>query len=144
MSARPDAEIEIVYVEQSGFEAHDNESWTLFEIWTKNRVYHIDSSLTCRAVVTRSTGKAELAHPLRGARLTGGERRNKSAHLVDIYFPIPSPGTEAVFRSDAKKQGQFAKTSTIERVVLRVRKVRVATAAEGHAWDELMRQSRPR
>lgn len=142
-SAKPEGEIEIEYVEQSGVDAHKNEAWTLFEIWTRNRVYHIDASLQCIAVVTRSTGRAEAAHPLRGARLTGGERRNKSSHLVDIYFPLPSPGTEAVFRSDAKK-GQFARTSTIERVVLRVRRVRVNTVAEGHAWDEMLGKSRPR
>jgi hypothetical protein len=143
-STRPDGAIEIECVEQPGAQTFDSASWTLFEIWTRNRIYHVDSSFICIAVVTRATGKAESAHPLKGARLTGGERRNKSAHLVDIFFPLPSPGTEAVFRSDAKKHGQFAKTSTIERVVLRVRRVRVSSPAEGQAWDELMGRSRPR
>ncbi len=143
-STKPEGNIEIEYVEQSGVEAHKNEAWTLFEIWTRNRVYHVDSNLECIAVITRSTGRAEANHPLRGARLTGGERRNKSAHLVDIFFPLPCPGTEAVFRSDAKKQGQFARTSTIERVVLRVRRVKVNSLAEGQAWDAIMGKSRPR
>ncbi len=131
-------------MEEGGAEGFESSSWTLFEIWTRNRIYHVDSSFSCIAVVTRSTGRSESSHPLKGARLTGGERRNKSAHLVDIYFPLPSPGTEAVFRSDAKKHGQFAKTSTIERVVLRVRRVRVNTTAEGQAWDDFMGRSRPR
>ncbi len=143
-SVKPEGNIEIEYIEQSGAESHKSESWTLFEIWTRNRVYHVDATLHCIAVITRSTGRAEPAHPLRGARLTGGERRNKTSHLVEIYFPLPSPGTEAVFRSDAKKQGQFARTSTIERVVLRVRRVHVNTVAEGQAWDEIMGKSRPR
>lgn len=122
-------------------QSFDGGAWTLFEIWTRNRVYHVNSEFACIAVVSRATAQEERDHPLKGARLTGGERRNKSAHLVDIYFPLPGPGTEAVFRSDAKKHGQFAKTSTIERVVLRVRRVRINTVAEGHAWDERLGRS---
>jgi hypothetical protein len=141
--ATPEA-IEVEYVDESGVDAREQGPWTLYEVWTRNRIYHIDATLHCIAVITRSTGRAEASHPLRGARLTGGERRNKSSHLVDIFFPLPAPGTEAVFRSDAKKHGQFAKTSTIERVVLRVRRVRVATVAEGQAWDEILGRSRPR
>jgi hypothetical protein len=137
----PDAGIEIQVVEQPGVQSFDGGAWTLFEIWTRNRVYHVNSEFACIAVVSRATAQEERDHPLKGARLTGGERRNKSAHLVDIYFPLPGPGTEAVFRSDAKKHGQFAKTSTIERVVLRVRRVRINTVAEGHAWDERLGRS---
>jgi hypothetical protein len=143
-SISPYATIEVEFVEQAGVDSFEGAPWTLIEIWTRNRIYHVDPSLTCIAVVTRANGHAEAAHPLKGARLTGSERRNKNAQLVDIYFPIPLPGTEAVFRSDAKKHGQFAKTSTIERVVLRVRRVRVNTVAEGQAWDDLLGRSRPR
>lgn len=141
-SPKQEGPIEVEFGEEAGIDAFEKGQGTLFEIWTRNRVYHVDTSLVCIAVVTRGSGRTEPAHPLIGARLTGGERRNKSAHLIDVFFPIPSPGTEAVFRSDAKKHGQFAKTSTIERVVLRVRRVRVHTAAEGQAWDELMGRSR--
>jgi hypothetical protein len=143
-AAKQEPTIDVEYVEQAGGEAFDGGSWTLFEIWTRNRIYHVDASFTCTAVVTRATGRAESAHPLKGARLTGGERRSKTSHLVDICFPLPSPGTEAVFRSDAKKHGQFAKTSTIERVVLRVRRVRVNTSAEGQAWEDIVGRSRLR
>jgi hypothetical protein len=143
-SAKPEPAIEVECVDQPGVDSFDPASWTLFEIWTRNRIYHVDSAFKCIAVVTRDTGRAESTHPLKGARLTGGERRNKSSHLVDVFFPLPSPGTEAIFRSDAKKHGQFAKTSTIERVVLRVRRVRVNTVAEGQAWDDLMGRSGPR
>lgn len=141
-SAKPEGLIEVEWVEQGGGDAIDP-TWTLFEIWTRNRIYHVDMSLLCTAVVTRQTGKPEPMHPLRGARLTGGERRNKNANLVDVFYPVPSPGTEAVFRSDAKK-GQFAKTSTIEKVILRVRRVRITTAAEAEAWDGLLSKSHPR
>lgn len=139
---RQEGAIEVEFGEDAGIESFEKGHGVLFEIWTRNRVYHIDANLVCIAVVTRGSGRNEPSHPLIGARLTGGERRNKSAHLIDIYFPIPCAGTEAVFRSDTKKHGQFAKTSTIERVVLRVRRVRVHTVAEGQAWDELMRRSK--
>lgn len=141
LSPYPEAGIEVQVVEQPGAQAFDGSSWTLFEIWTRNRVYHVNSDFVCIAVISRATAQEEPEHPLKGARLTGGERRNKSAHLVDIYFPLPGPGTEAVFKSDAKKHGQFAKTSTIERVVLRVRRVRISTVAEGQAWDERLGRS---
>lgn len=140
-SGNADGGIEVQIVEQPGVQSFDGASWTLFEIWTRNRVYHVNPDFECIAVVSRATGREEPDHALKGARLTGGERRNKSAHLVDIYFPLPGPGTEAVFKSDKKKHGQFAKTSTIERVVLRVRRVRISTVAEGQAWDERLGRS---
>src|ERR1019366_10242589 len=52
-------------------EMQQSDSWPFFEIWTRNRVYHIDTALVCVAVVTRATGAVEGTHPLRGARLTG-------------------------------------------------------------------------
>ncbi len=140
-SSKGDAGIEVEISEQPGVQSFDSASWTLFEIWTRNRVYHVNSDFECIAVLSRATGREEPDHALKGARLTGGERRNKAAHLVDIYFPLPGPGTEAIFRSDTKKHGQFAKTSTIERVVLRVRRVRIQTVAESHAWDERLSKS---
>jgi hypothetical protein len=142
-STRPGA-IEVTYVEETGGETRRTEGWTLCEIWTRNRVYHIDSSLACIAVISRETGRLEGAHPLRGARLTGGERRNKAAQLLEIFVPLPAPGTEAVFRNDAKKHGSFARTSTVEKVVLRVRHVRVGTISEGQAWEDVLGRSRPR
>jgi hypothetical protein len=137
-SASVDGGIEIQIAEQPGVQSFDSASWTLFEIWTRNRV---NSDFECIAVISRATSREEPDHALKGARLTGGERRNKNAHLVDIYFPLPGPGTEAIFRSDTKKHGQFAKTSTIERVVLRVRRVRIQTVAESQAWDERLSKS---
>jgi hypothetical protein len=138
----PRALVEVECVDQSGQEMQQSESWPLFEIWTRNRVYHIDTTLVCVAVVTRATGAVEPTHPLRGARLTGGERRHKDSHHVDVYLPLPAPGSEAVFRSDAGPQpGRFTKTSVVERVVLRLRGVRIA-APPGQPWDALV--GRPR
>jgi hypothetical protein len=127
--------VEVECVDQSGLEVQQSSSWSLFEIWTRNRVYHIDTAFVCVAVVTRATGAVEGAHPLRGARLTGGERRHKDSHHVEIHSPLPAPGSEAVFRSDEGNQpSRFTRTSVIERVVLRLRRVRIA-AAQGHPWE---------
>jgi hypothetical protein len=131
-------------VVENGSEAQKTEGWTFCEIWTRNRVYHIDPNLTCISVISRDTGRAEATHPLRGARLTGGERRNKALQLLEIFVPLPAPGTEAVFRNDTKKHGGFARTSTIERVVLRIRHVRIGNAAEGQVWETAHGRSRPR
>jgi hypothetical protein len=134
--------VEVECVDQSGLEMQQSDSCPLFEIWTRNRVYHIDTALVCIAVVTRATGAVEGTHPLRGARLTGGERRHKDSHHLEVYFPLPAPGSEGVFRTDVGTQpGRFTKTSVIERVVLRLRRVRIA-AAQGQPWDALV--GRPR
>jgi hypothetical protein len=129
---------------ENGGEAQKTEGWTFCEIWTRNRVYHIDSTLLCIAVISRDTGRSETNHPLRGARLTGGERRNKALQLLEIFVPLPAPGTEAVFRNDAKKNGGFARTSTIEKVVIRVRHVRIGSVAEGQVWEDVLGRSRPK
>jgi hypothetical protein len=136
--------IEVECVDQSALSMQQSDSWPFFEIWTRNRVYHVDAALVCVAVVTRATGGVEKAHPLRGARLTGGERRHKDAPHLELYFPLPAPGCEAVFRSDdGSHRYRVTKTSVIERVVLRLRRVRIA-GAEGHPWEALVGHHRRR
>jgi hypothetical protein len=74
---------------------------------------------------------------LLGARLTGGQRRSASANAMEIVFPLPVPGTEAAFRKEAGRHGQYGHTSMVERVVLRVRKFRVGSSATEPVWNEL-------
>lgn len=129
--------IEIEYVHETDLAAARTTRWSMLEIWTRNRIYHVDSSMNCIAVVNRATGQGEPNHSLNGSKLTGGERRSKSAQAVEIYFPFPMPGTEAVFRNEAKRNACYGHTSTIERVVLRVRKLRVGSVDSTQAFDEV-------
>jgi hypothetical protein len=135
---RPKAQpIEVEYIQETDLQAARNAQWPMLEIWTRNRVYHVDSTMSCIAVINRATGQPEANHSLMGSRLTGGERRSKSSQAVEIYYPFPMPGTEAVFRNESKRNGSYGHTSTIERVVLRVRKMRVGSLDSAPSWDEI-------
>lgn len=129
--------IEIEYIRESNVQAAREAPSALLEIWTRNRVYHVDVTMTCVGVVDRATGQLEANNSLLGARLTGGQRRSRAANAVEIVFPLPVPGTEATFKRDGRRQGQYGHTSTIERVVLRVRKIRIGAAESEPLWDEI-------
>ncbi len=129
--------IEVEYIHETDLVAARTAQWPMLEIWTRNRIYHVDTAMICMAVINRATGQVEPTHSLKGAKLTGGERRSKSTQAVEIYFPFPMPGTEAVFRNEAKRNGSYGHTSTIERVVLRVRKMRVGSIDSTQAFDEI-------
>lgn len=128
--------IEIEYIRESDPSISPSAAVVL-EIWTRNRIYHVDANLQCVAVVNRSTGAPEEHHTLKGTRLTGGQRRSRSTMAIEIVVPFPVPGTEAVFKHTAKRGAQYGQTSTVERVILRVRKIVVGTAGAEPAWDEI-------
>ena len=45
--------------------------YRMLEVWTRNRVYVVDSALECIEVIDRRTGRPEAAHSLLGASLAG-------------------------------------------------------------------------
>jgi hypothetical protein len=140
----PIGTIEIEYIQETNLANIRSSTATMLEIWTRNRIYHVDAEMRCVAVLSRANMQPEAAHSLIGARLTGGERRSKSSAAIEIYYPLPMPGTEAVFRSEQKRHGQYGHTSTIERVVMRVRKVRVGSMDTSTSWDEITGRFVPR
>jgi hypothetical protein len=128
--------IEVEYIR----EADANMSTTnlvVLEVWTRNRIYHVDANFLCIAVINRSTGAPEENHSLKGARLTGGQRRSRTTMAIEIVVPLPVPGSEAVFKHAGRRGAQFGQTSTVERVVLKVRKVVVGAAGAEPAWAEV-------
>jgi hypothetical protein len=102
-------------------------------LWTKNRVYRIDTTLTCVEVFDRTTGTNDLKHPMIGTQLMGGRRQyGKTMHWTR---PYPVPGTEAVFvRKNQLSTPKF--TSRIERVVLHVR-VTTLVLNDDNAFEEV-------
>jgi len=128
--------IEVEYIRETDASVSPSAAVVL-EIWTRNRIYHIDANLTCVAVINRSTGVPEPHHSLKGTRLIGGQRRSRSTCAIEIVVPFPVPGTEAVFKHERKRGSQFGQTSTVERVILRVRKIVVGAAGAEPAWDEI-------
>ncbi len=91
------------------------------EVWTANRIYMTDASLTCYEVIDRQSGASEPKHKFLGTRLNGGQRKyGKTLHTTK---PFPVAGTEAVFTrpTSSGQPGAVHLTSRVERVVLHVR-----------------------
>ncbi|MEI8258060.1 MAG: hypothetical protein WCJ30_20480, partial [Deltaproteobacteria bacterium] len=83
--------IEVEYIHETDLAQARTAQWPMLEIWTRNRIYHVDTTMNCMAVIDRATGQIEPNHSLKGTKLTGGERRSKSTQAVEIYFPFPMP-----------------------------------------------------
>jgi hypothetical protein len=128
--------IEVEYIRETDTSVSPTAAVVL-EIWTRNRIYHVDANLACVSVINRSTGAPEEHHTLKGTRLTGGQRRSRSTMAIEIVVPFPVPGTEAVFKHAGKRGAQYGQTSTVERVILRVRKIVVGSTGAEPAWDEI-------
>ena len=121
--------IEIVLVREEAIPRRVRTPWRAVEVWTKNRVYAMDATLNCVEVIDRATGKVDPEHPILGGRLGGGRKR--SGRGATFTTPLPLPGTEAMFMR-AKKQ---AYTSAVERVLIRVRALRVRANA---SWEQVL------
>lgn len=109
--------------------------WTFVEVWTRNTIYALDSRLVCIAVVDQSTRRAHPDHALLGARLVGGQQRDGEA--MELSHPFPRPGSEAVFEQSKGRQVRFSQTSTVTRVVLRLRVLTVASDSLLPTWEEI-------
>ncbi|HJL19436.1 MAG TPA: hypothetical protein RMH99_27465 [Sandaracinaceae bacterium LLY-WYZ-13_1] len=109
--------------------------WTFVEIWTRNTIYALDSRLVCIAVVDQNTRRSHPDHALIGARLVGGQRRDGEA--MELSHPFPRPGSEAVFEQSKGRQVRFSQTSTVTRVVLRLRVLTVASDNLLPTWEEI-------
>ena len=96
---------------------------TYLQIWTRNHLYHVSTAMLCVAVIDRHTRKADPESRLLGAKLSGGETVQPDGSL-ELYFPLPVPGCAAVF-ADPDKQLKVGRTSEVERVVMRLHKMRV-------------------
>ena len=109
--------------------------YRMLEVWTRNRVYIVDSALECIEVIDRRTGKPEATHSLIGASLVGGQR--KYTQTMHISRPFPVPGTEAIFVRPGKRAQPSGLTSKVERVVLHVHIASVAMNEDAAAWDDV-------
>lgn len=125
------AGVELIVVEEKQIPGTEKRAWRAAEVWTKRRVYGLDSTFKCVEILDRETGLPEPGHEMLGARLGGGRHRDKDK--VRFSYPLPLPGMEAMFMK-AKKHGY---TSPVERMIVRVR-VLVTSADEVlPSWDEI-------
>ncbi len=115
-----------------------DQKWVFVEIWTRNTIYALDSRLVCIDVVDQHTRRSIQEHALLGARLVGGQRRDGEA--MELSHPFPRPGSEAVFEQSKGRQVRFSQTSSVTRVVLRLRVLTVASDHLLPAGDEITGQ----
>jgi hypothetical protein len=129
----PAVDIDLVYERRSA--PLPDQPWIFLEIWTRNTIYQLDSSLTCVDVIDQGTRKSIADHPLRTARLVGGQSRDGSA--MELSHPFPRPGSEAVFEQASGRHVRFSQTSTVTRVVMRLRVLTVEPEQLLPTWEDV-------
>jgi hypothetical protein len=112
-----------------------DQKWTFVEVWTRNTIYALDSRLRCVDVIDQGSKRSVPDHALLGARLVGGQSRDGDA--MELSHPFPRPGSEAVFEQSRGRQVRFSQTSSVTRVVLRLRVLSVASDSLLPAWEEI-------
>jgi hypothetical protein len=123
--------IELVVIDERQVAGGERRPWRAAEVWTKRRVYGLDSTFRCVEILDRETGRPELSHEMLGARLGGGRMRDRDG--VRFSYPLPLPGMEAMF-SKGKKHGY---TSAVERMIVRVRVLHTTADELAPSWDDI-------
>lgn len=131
--------VEIEVVHQHGPAPHTEQTARTVEIWTQNRIYTMDPSMICIRVADRPGLEPNPEHPFLGHRLVGGQRRQGDS--MELSYPFPRPGTEAVFEHNGGRLGHFSRTSTVTRVILRLHMVTVSPSVVAPTWAELTSQT---
>ncbi len=127
--------VEIEVVHRHGASPRVDSPAQTLEVWTQNRIYTMDPSNVCVRVVDRQTERDVTDHPFLGFKLVGGQHRDGES--FEISFPFPRPGTEAVFEHPHSRAGNFSRTSTVMRVVLRLHVVTVRPNVLVPTWSEI-------
>ena len=123
--------IELLVIDEHQVSGGERRPWRAAEVWTKRRVYGLDSTFRCVEILDRATGRPEPSHEMLGARLGGGRMREKDT--VRFSYPLPLPGMEAMF-SKGKKHGY---TSAVERILVRVRVLHTSADETSPSWDDI-------
>jgi len=135
----PRKEIEVEVRRLSGPAALGPHARRTYEIWTRNRVYSVDSRLECVEVIDLATGQSDPNHAFLGARLVGGQLRDDGSN--ELTFPLPTPGSEAVFqKQDDQRRIRLSVTSRVTRVILHVHRVKVGSDERDGAWGQITRK----
>lgn len=129
----PAVDIDLVYERRSA--PLPDQPWVFVEIWTRNTIYQLDGRLMCIDVIDQATRRSQGDHPLRGARLVGGQSRDGEA--MELSHPFPRPGSEAVFEQTSGRHVRFSQTSSVTRVVMRLRVLSVTPEQLLPTWEEV-------
>jgi len=127
--------IEIEVVHEHGPAPNTERPWRTLDVWTRNRIYTLDPTMLCVEVRNRAERDVVDGHPFVGMRLVGGQHRE--GENIELSYPFPRPGTEAVFEQTGKRRGNFSRTSPVTRVILRLHIVTVAPTYVVPTWEEI-------
>ena len=127
--------VEIEVMHQHGPAPHMDRPSHVVEVWTQNRVYTMDAVMNCVLVTDRATGQQSTQHAFVGCRLVGGQHRD--GETFELSYPYPRPGTEAVFEHPNHARSRFSRTSPVQRVVLRLHVVTVASNRIVPTWSDI-------
>jgi hypothetical protein len=109
--------------------------YRMLEVWTRNRIYIVDSHLKCIEVIDQHSGLLETENSMLGAQLVGGQR--KYANSVHFSRPFPVPGTEALFVRPDDRLRPMGFTSKVERVVLHIHVSSIAKSSDEDDWADV-------
>ena len=112
-----------------------DQPWVFLEVWTRNTIYQLDASLVCIDVIAQGTRKSIVGHPLRQARMVGGQSRD--GETMELSHPFPRPGSEAVFEQTTGRHVRFSQTSSVTRVVMRLRVLTVEPEQLLPTWEDV-------
>jgi hypothetical protein len=129
----PLVDIEVVY--RHGTAADPNGPLRTLEVVTLHSTYVMDPQLLCVEVRDRKTGALDPVSTMLGMRLVGGQSRRGDA--IELSYPFPRPGTEAVFETVAGKESRLDRTSTVVNVKLRLFVVSVSPQVVAPTWAEI-------
>lgn len=122
--------VELFVVDEAQLPGTERKAWRAAEVWTKRRVYGLDSTFRCIEVLDRESGRPDPTNDMLGARLGGG--RHRELDVVRFSYPLPLPGMEAMFMK-GKKHGY---TSAVERMIVRIR-VLHTSPDESPSWEDI-------
>lgn len=128
---RPPLDVEVRYSSGRAPQADPR----FLELWTRNNIYVLDGQMRCISVRSSQGEKPQPEHPFLGARLVGGQLN--SGEGVELSYPLPRPGSTAVFETRRGNKPNFTRTSEVLRIVLHMNVARVTNEALAHTWADL-------
>ncbi len=130
---RPAVEVEVRYITGAAALSGPRK---VYELWTRNRVYYLDAEMKCVGVIDLASGRENAKHPFLGAKLVGGQLRREGSN--ELSFPLPSPGSEAVFqKSNDMRRIRLSLTSAVTRVIVHLQRVKVNLDENDSAWGHI-------
>ena len=107
------------------------------------RRWRLSPATTCTCSTRRKANTTTQVNDssFLGSRLVGGQLNSDDA--IELSYPFPRPGANAVFEVRKGRAKQFHSTSPVTRVVMRLSIVTVTRTRVIPTWEEISRAIHP-